>query len=141
MKFDIEHVAVRCREMDTSIDFYSKMFGAEIMFRRKMPEGKEITYLKIGDAILELMSMGPAAEPVDSRDHYGFHHFGIKVNDFETIYEDLRAKGAEFLGEPFSPTEGFRLLFLKDPNGTVIELASRDPNIMKKSMKKGIVNW
>ena len=63
------------------------------------------------------------------------------MNDFNAVCADLRKKGAEFLGEPFSPTEGIHLVFLRDPDGAVIEIASRDPNIIKESMEQGTVNW
>jgi len=69
------------------------------------------------------------------------HHIGIKVEDFESAYRDLKAKGANFVGEPFEPTPGIRLAFLKDPNGAVIELAKRDPEVFKNALAKGEVNW
>ena len=141
MEFNIEHVSILCRDMDASLEFYSRMFNAQIMFQRKMDDGKAITYLKIGNSMLELMYMGPASEPVDAREHYGVHHIGIKVSDFEKAYSRLRDNGAEFLGEPFSPIKGFKLLFLRDPNGAVIEIAYRDPKIMNESIKQRTVNW
>jgi catechol 2,3-dioxygenase-like lactoylglutathione lyase family enzyme len=73
--------------------------------------------------------------------HFGFHHIGIKTDDFESAYKDLKAKGADFLGEPFDPTPGIRLVFLREPNGTVIELAYRDPKVFQEAIRKGLVNW
>ncbi len=141
MSFSIEHVTIRCRDIESSIDYFTRMFDAEIMFRRQLDQGKQIVFMHIGDSMLELMDMGPAAEPVDSREHYGVHHFGIKVDDFDAVYKDLCNKGAEFLGEPFEPTKGIRLVFLREPNGAVIELASRDQNVIQEAMGQGTVNW
>lgn len=141
MSFSIEHVTIRCRDIESSIDYFTSMFDAEIMFRRQLDQGKHIVFMRIGDSILELMDMGPAAEPVDPREHYGVHHFGIKVDDFDAVYKDLCNKGAEFLGEPFEPTKGIRLVFLREPNGAVIELASRDQNVIQEAMEQGTVNW
>jgi len=87
------------------------------------------------------MEMGPASEPVDPREHYGVHHIGIKVDDFESVYQDLEAKGADFIDEPFEPTPGIRLVFLREPNGAVIELAQRDPKVLEDAMAKGAVRW
>jgi catechol 2,3-dioxygenase-like lactoylglutathione lyase family enzyme len=117
------------------------MFGAEVMLRRELGESRKIVYLRIGDSMLELMEMGTASEPVDPREHYGVHHIGIKVDDFESVYQDLQAKGADFIGEPFEPTPGIRLVFLREPNGAVIELAQRDPKVFGDAMAKGTVNW
>jgi len=141
MAFAIEHVSIRCRDIEASVDYFGRMFGAEVMLRREPDESRRIVYLRIGDTMLELMQMGRASEPVDPREHYGVHHIGIKVDDFESVYRDLQAKGADFLGEPFEPTPGIRLAFLREPNGAVIELAQRDPEVFQGAMAKGTVDW
>jgi catechol 2,3-dioxygenase-like lactoylglutathione lyase family enzyme len=127
--------------MEGSIDFYRRMFDARVILRRNLPDSRRIVFLSIGDTMLELMSMGSAKEPVDSREHYGAHHIGIKTDDFESAYRDLKTKGANFLGEPFEPTPGIRLVFLRDPNGAVIELAQRDPKVFQEAVRQGTVNW
>ena len=141
MSYSIEHVAIRCRDLEKSVDYFRQMFDAEIMLRRTLDESRKIVFLRIGDSMLELMDMGPASEPVDAMEHYGVHHIGIKVDDFESAYRDLQAKGADFIGEPFDPTPGIRLAFLREPNGAVIELAHRDPEVFQDALAKGSVNW
>jgi catechol 2,3-dioxygenase-like lactoylglutathione lyase family enzyme len=141
MRFDIEHVSIRCRQIDASIEYYRKMFGAQVMLRRNLPNSKQIVYLKIGDTMLELMDFGPGKEPVDPREHYGVTHIGIKTDDFDSAHRDLKAKGADFLGEPFEPAPGIRLVFLREPNGAIIELAMRDPKSFEAAMRQGTVNW
>ena len=141
MSYSIEHVSIRCRDLDASVDYFRGMFDAEVILRRILDESRRIVFLRLGDSMIELMEMGPASEPVESRDHYGVHHIGIKVDDFESAYRDLKAKGAEFLGEPFEPTPGIRLVFLREPNGAVIELAQRDPQVYQEALAKGTVNW
>jgi len=141
MSYAIEHVSIRCRDLGTSIDYFQRMFGAEVMLRRELDESRKIVFLRLGDTMLELMEMGPASEPVDAMEHYGVHHIGIKVDDFDSAYRELQAKGADFIGEPFEPTPGIRLAFLREPNGAVIELAQRDPKVFQDAMAKGTVNW
>ncbi len=141
MPFSIEHVAIRCRDLEGTVEYYRRMFDAQILLRRQLAGSRRIVFLRMGDSMLELMDFGPGAEPVDSREHYGVHHIGIKTDDFDAAYRDLKGKGAEFLGEPFEPTPGIHLCFLRDPNGAVIELAQRDPKILEEAIKKGTVNW
>ncbi len=141
MPFTIEHAAVRCRNMEDSIAYYRRMFGAEVILRRNQPGSKRIVFLRIGESMLELMDRGPGADPVDPREHYGVHHIGMSTDDFDAAYRDLKTKGADFLGEPFEPTPGIRLVFLREPNGAVIELAYRDPKVFQDAVKKGTVNW
>jgi catechol 2,3-dioxygenase-like lactoylglutathione lyase family enzyme len=117
------------------------MFDAKVILRRTPAAGKRIVFLHIGDSMLELMEMDSASEPVDALTHFGVHHIGIKVEDFESVYNDLKAKGANFVGEPWEPTPGIRLAFLKDPNGAVIGLVKRDPEVLQKALVKGEVNW
>ena len=141
MSYSIEHVTIRCRDLEASIDYFQRMFDAEVILRRNLDESRKIVFLHLGESMLELMGMGPASEPVEPREHYGVHHIGIKVDDFESSYRDLKAKGADFLDEPFEPTPGIRLVFLREPNGAVIELAQRDPKVFQDALAKGTVNW
>ncbi len=141
MSYSIEHVSIQCRDLEASVDYFQRMFDAEVILRRRLDESRRITFLRIGDSMLELMEVGPASEPVEPMKHYGVHHIGIKTADFESSYRDLQAKGAAFLGEPFEPTPGIRLVFLREPNGAVIELAQRDPEVFEDALAKGTVNW
>lgn len=141
MSYSIEHVSIQCRDLESSVDYFRRMFDAEVILRRRLDESRRITFLRMGDTMLELMEMGPASEPAEPMKHYGVHHIGIKTDDFESAYRDLQAKGADFLGEPFEPTPGIHLVFLREPNGAVIELAQRDPEVFQDALAKGSVNW
>ena len=141
MSYSIEHVSIQCRDLESSVDYFRRMFDAEVILRRRLDESRRIAFLSMGDTMLELMEMGPASEPAEPMKHYGVHHIGIKTDDFESAYRDLQAKGADFLGEPFEPTPGIRLVFLREPNGAVIELAQRDPQVFQDALAKGTVNW
>ena len=69
MAFSIEHVSIRVRDMEASVDYYRRMFDAQVILRRNLAGGKKIAFLRIGDSMLELMGFGPASEPVDGREH------------------------------------------------------------------------
>ena len=141
MAYSIEHVSIRCRDLDASAVWFERMFGAKIVLRRALDEDRKILFLRIGESLLELMSMGPGEEPPKPMVHYGAHHIGIRTEDFDASYKDLKEKGAEFLCEPFDPTPGIRLVFLREPNGAVIELAYRDPAVFADALEKGAVDW
>ncbi|MFQ6078224.1 MAG: VOC family protein [Thermodesulfobacteriota bacterium] len=141
MSYSIEHVSIQCRDLEASVDYFQRMFDADVILRRRLDESRRITFLRIGDSMLELMEVGPASELMEPMKHYGVHHIGIKTDDFESSYRDLQAKGVDFLGEPFEPTPGIRLVFLREPNGAVIELAQRDPEVFQDALAKGSVDW
>jgi catechol 2,3-dioxygenase-like lactoylglutathione lyase family enzyme len=117
------------------------MFDAKVILRRTPGEGRRIVFLRIGNSMLELMEMGSPSEPVDALNYLGVHHIGIKAEDFEAAYRDLKAKGATFIGEILEPTPGIRLAFLREPNGAVIELVQRDPKVFQNAIAKGEANW
>ena len=141
MSFTIEHVSIRCRDLEASIDFYQRMFDAKVILRRIPGVGRRIVFLWIGESMLELMEMGSPSEAVDPLNYLGVHHVGIKAEDFEAAYRDLKAKGAIFVGEPLEPTPGIRLAFIREPNGAVIELVQRDPKVFQNAIAKGDANW
>ncbi len=141
MTYTIEHATIRCRNLEESIQFYQHTFQADVLFRRNLPGGKTIVYLRLGDSMLELMDFGVARDAGDPREFYGVHHIGIKTTDFETSCRDLKAKGVQFLVEPFSPVPGIRLAFVKDPNGAVLEIAERDPEVFDAAIRKASVDW
>jgi len=95
----------------------------------------------VSETMIELMDMGPALEVRDPREYYGVHHLGLKTDDFQAQYQSLKEKGAEFLGEPFEPKKGIQLVFLRDPNGAIIELSQRDPEVFEEAIAKGTVDW
>jgi lactoylglutathione lyase len=140
MHFSIEHAAIRCKDLEASVEYYRRMFDARVILRRERGESRRIVFLRIGESMLELMEMGPGSESLDPREHYGVHHLGMGTDDFDSAYRELKAKGADFLGEPLNPTPGIRLAFLRDPNGAVIELAYRDPKVFREALDKGMVN-
>lgn len=69
MSYTIEHVSIRCQDLETSIDYFQRMFDAEVILRRKPGESRRIAFLRLGDSMLELMEMGPASEPTEPFQH------------------------------------------------------------------------
>lgn len=141
MDYTIEHATIRCRDLEESIRFYREIFRARVLFRRNLPGGKTIVYLQFGDSMLELMDFGAARDGGDPRESYGVHHIGIKTTDFDAAYQELKSKGVPFLVEPFSPVPGIRLAFVKDPNGAVLEIAERDPQVFEAAIRQEVVEW
>jgi catechol 2,3-dioxygenase-like lactoylglutathione lyase family enzyme len=75
-------------------------------------------------AMLEIVpAVGPAPE-TQSRTP-GLRHLAVAVANFDAAYEDLRAKGVHFTGEPFS-NQGNRLVFFTDADGNLLHLIERE---------------
>jgi len=140
MKYVIEHVSIRCRKIEASIEYYQKMFGAQVMLRRNLPNSKQIVYLQIGDTMLELMDFGSAAEPIDPREHYGVTHIGIKTDDFDSAYRDLKSKGADFLGSPSNPRPASASFFKRAERGDP-RAGHAGSEKLSSGDRSGTVNW
>ena len=75
-------------------------------------------------AMLEIVpSEGPALG-AQSRTP-GLRHLAVAVSDFDAAYADLKAKGVNFTGEPFS-NQGNRLVFFKDADENLLHLIERE---------------
>lgn len=51
----------------------------------------------------------------------GTKHLGLGIDDLDALYEDLPAD-VETLSEPQTTESGTRILFLRDPHGTLVEI-------------------
>ncbi len=54
----------------------------------------------------------------------GLRHLAIAVQDFDTAHEQLRARGVNFLGEPYKAGDN-RLVFFSDRDGNILHLIER----------------
>ena len=80
------------------------------------------------DVFLELLEYrGVDAEPVDSGNaNPGTAHIAFAVDDLDTLYAELTAKGVASISAPVTPTigpnKGGRAVYMIDPDGFRVEL-------------------
>jgi lactoylglutathione lyase len=117
------HTSITVKDMDQSIDFYTKMLGMSLLSRREINQNNaEIAFLGMQgtDHRIELTWWKGKTEYAegDQLDHLAFG-----VEDIPLSVESLRGKGVEIAKEPYSLGPGSsRIAFIKDPNGIWIEL-------------------
>ncbi|NQV56334.1 MAG: VOC family protein [Rhodospirillales bacterium] len=115
----IDHVAFNVADLEVSKKFYEAHFGFEAYFQHPIPGGFEVSYLKLGDTVLELVGY---AAPTD-----GFH-FCLETDDFNGAVSELEAAGVEIDTPPHDvpPREDrentWRRVVFKGPDGEQIEL-------------------
>jgi catechol 2,3-dioxygenase-like lactoylglutathione lyase family enzyme len=128
----LNHVGMYVKDIDESMNFYTKTMGFREAFSFKDKEGKPtLVYLQINrDTFLEL---APA-----SADHpVGFSHVGIWADDLKTAVTALRQRGVK--------VEDIRTGFTKapltnvtDPNNLRLELLAYPPESLQR---KAIDGW
>ncbi len=117
-------VTINVRNMEESLDFYTKRAGLTVNRRYSPMEGTEIAFLGSEETAteVELICNRMNREPGYGRDiSLGFAHPSL-----ESMIEDLKKEGIPFQG-PFSPIPSVSFLYVDDPNGVKVQfLQDRD---------------
>jgi methylmalonyl-CoA/ethylmalonyl-CoA epimerase len=104
----IHHLGVAVEDLDTALDTYARLFGAELELRGTMEDqGVRAAVLRLGDGRIELLEPLGADTPVGrflaSRGP-GMHHVAYEVSDLAATLTELTDAGADLIDE--RPREG-----------------------------------
>ena len=125
----IGHIAITCKDIDKSLDFYTRILGLPEAFRMHSDDGSLwMVYLKAGsDDFIELFTRG--GDPVDVPNNAsGFKHLCLWVDDIETTLRDLKTRGLDVDLEGIRTGRSkCRQYFIADPDGVRIELMQLMP--------------
>jgi lactoylglutathione lyase len=115
------HIYLPVRDVDQSIDFYTKNLGFRLLRKYRMGEGGNVSaYLEIGDVLLELTQ---SRLPTPGDEGQVEPRIGITVTDMDEAIGDLKAAGVEVAREPYDArTFWGRQAMVKDPSGYGISL-------------------
>jgi catechol 2,3-dioxygenase-like lactoylglutathione lyase family enzyme len=129
------HFGVTVSDLDRAVEFYRDVLGLDVLARFSV-SGEEFStgvgvddatgqfaHLDAGDARVELVEYdpeGPATER-SSVNRPGTKHLGLEVDDVDAVYDDFPAD-VETLSAPQTTESGTRILFVRDPEGNLVEL-------------------
>jgi len=124
--FRLDHTMIRVKDLDWSLDFYTRILGMKIHRKTEYPEGR-FTNTFVGYIGEDEGTNIELTYNWDQQENYnkgnGWGHLAIKVSDVYETSEYLKQQGVEFTKEPSLMKNGTRILaFIKDPDGYVIEL-------------------
>ena len=138
---DMHHVGITVRDLEASLQWYERMFDVQREFIAEgsgpdlaravgVPDVKlRFAFLRFGSCVVELLCYDNEREETFDRSNadVGSTHVCIEVPDLQKAYDDLRAKGVEFLAPPLhiddGPLAGGSFVYLTDPNGVTLELS------------------
>lgn len=129
------HVGITVSELDRCLDFYRDVLGLEVLDRFAVSGEAFSTavsvedatgrfvHLDAGGARVELVSYEPADEERSREqvDQPGATHLGLAVDDAAEFYEGL-PDDVETMSEPRTTESGATILFVRDPEGNLVEL-------------------
>ncbi|MCG7527567.1 VOC family protein [Streptomyces sp. OfavH-34-F] len=109
---------------DTLLAFYTRLFGAEEIFR--IPEKGPTFYrgLRIGDTDLGLVTKDRSEEEPGAGPRV---LLSIAVNDVDETFDRVTALGGSTQGGPTDMPWGQRVAHIKDPAGNAINLTQPVP--------------
>ena len=138
----VTHIGITVTDIDKFIGFYQKYFGfavkrrgvfppefiaaAPTLYRLEAGSYSDFAFLEApSGVVLELFQFNellPTQELIWNRPCY--HHICLKVDSVHETYKEMSADGVEFYFEPrqMGPNPGAHWVFLKDPDGNMIEL-------------------
>jgi len=129
-KFRILHTMVRVKDLDKSIDFYTRLLGMKLLRRLEYPDGKfTIAFVGYGPeethAVLELTHNWEQETAYELGNGYG--HIALGVRNIYDVCNELATNGAK-IPRPAGPMKhGTTVLaFVEDPDGYKIELIDLD---------------
>ena len=122
MKLDrIHQIAVRARDLDEAVSFYRDTLGVNFLAKYDPPG---LAFFDFAGVRVLLEKAGPKAT------------LYLWVDDIDSAYSEIQAKGVEFADEPHlihkdesgtfgKPEEEEWMAFFSDPSGNTLALATR----------------
>jgi YD repeat-containing protein len=125
----LNHVSVHAVDLDESVRFYEEVLGME---RIPTPTfAFPVRWLRLGDLQFHLfVREGDVPAPQ-------FHHVGINVDDFESVYRRARELGIHdadaFSSDIYELPDGSVQMYIRDPAGNLVEIDWPDVETLDRS--------
>lgn len=135
------HTSFTVADLERSLAFFRDVLGMEVLGTREVRDDYFGRVVGLpGSAVKAAMVRLPGGHHVELFEYLqprgqavaprpcdpGSCHLALLTPDLPALHEKLAAKGADFLGPPVlitaGPNRGGRAVYLRDPNGILIEL-------------------
>lgn len=125
----IEHIGIAVKDLKKTVPFYEDVLGLEKTSVEKVEDqGVNIAFFQLGESKIELLEPLNDESPIArfiEKSGEGIHHMAVLVEDIEDKIEDMKEKGAQFIGDkPTMGAEGMKVIFVhpRSSNGVLLEL-------------------
>ena len=122
------HTMIRVKDLDESIEFYTKRLGMKLLHKTDYPGGK-FTLAFLGYGSDEKETEIELTYNWDVREYEmgtAFGHIAIGVDDIYGTCEAMKKEGVKVTREPGPMKHGKTVIaFIEDPNGYKIELIEK----------------
>jgi catechol 2,3-dioxygenase-like lactoylglutathione lyase family enzyme len=117
---ELDHVVLRCRNLEHTLDFYTRILGLK---EERRLDQLGLVQLRAGRSMVDLVP----AKASRSEEGLNVDHFclGVEAADLNAAATYLRENGVEVLGEPverYGARGTGQSIYVRDPEGNRIEL-------------------
>ncbi len=123
------HTMLRVKNLEKSVEFYTKLLGMKELRRREVPDGK-YTLVFVGYGETPGVNEIELTFNWDQTEGYelgtGFGHLAVGLPDVYKACDELKAAGAKITREAGPVKFGTTVIaFVEDPDGYKVELVQR----------------
>ena len=128
-EFKYLHTMIRVKDLDKSLDFYTRLLGMQELRKKDFPTGDfTLAFVGYGDevnnTVIELTHNWGQEGPYDLGN--GFGHLALGVKDIYATCEKLANEGVSIPRPPGPMKHGGSVIaFIEDPDGYKIELIEK----------------
>lgn len=125
----VDHVAIAAKDTRALTQWYCDVLGMRVLFQN---DRDPATYLVGGTmgAVIEIMPDNGERPVVHQPYDPGIRHLALRVQDFDSAYarlQQLHQEGTVLgLMPPAPAAGGGQIAFFHDPEGTLIQIVSRE---------------
>lgn len=124
----ISHIALRVRDVEKTLNFYTRVLGLKEAFRLQIEKDTEIVYIKVAkNSFIEVFPAKNVDRKEEHTNKQGFIHLCLAVDNMEKTLKELKDKGID-VGEPKKGVDNNYQYWIKDPDGNPIELMEISPD-------------
>ena len=123
MSYRFHHVHIICKDLEKMVRFFTEALGAKLIDRRKFGTA-DGACLDLNGTTVNLRVAREDENMVGdaSQSTYGYDHIGLEVEDIESAFKDLTARGFSFLMPP-TDIPDLKIAFFKGPEDITIDRA------------------
>lgn len=123
----LHHITLSVGDADRVSRWYADNLGFTIRdrFTLTRPDGRtiDVVRIEIPGLRMNISHFDSSVSPNRTTENQGWRHIAFEVDSVDQNYQQLRARGVEFIGEPFTyDPPGYRVAFFRDPEGNTLQL-------------------
>ncbi|EFK10743.1 glyoxalase family protein [delta proteobacterium NaphS2] len=127
MQYLLDHIHLRCSDLEGAIAYYKKIFDAKEVGRGDA-KGMPVVGLEMAG---QRFAFSPKRDGVHTDvkpgdPGWGLYQIGLKVDNLDAAIQELKERGAEISRGPLEVNNGLRVFFVEGPDAVEIEVMEYD---------------